>query len=159
MDFQAIYSEGAQPYFSTLWERLLDSVEEDVGTAQALKVVDFLYASGSLTDCPRPPGAVKRPQRSLVFHRRSFLYGAFVWARRGLNRPFGRVSARAVQTVCFGDFTGDDHVGVEDLLQLLSALWPRASLSCRFSRVRPHCRFSRVPAPLLSSPRAPFHPP
>jgi hypothetical protein len=48
--------------------------------------------------CPRPPGAVKRPWRSLVFfHSKSILYGAFVWARRALNRLFRWFSARAVR--------------------------------------------------------------
>ena len=46
--------------------------------------------------CPRPPGAIKRPQRSPVFSiEKRFFYSAFVWARRALNRPFRRVSARA----------------------------------------------------------------
>ena len=30
-----------------------------------------------------------------VFHRKSFLYGAFVWAHRALNRPKRRFPARA----------------------------------------------------------------
>jgi uncharacterized sulfatase len=44
-------------------------------------------------DCPRRPGAVKRPQR---FRCKSVLYGAFVWARRALNRQKRRFPARAV---------------------------------------------------------------
>ena len=88
MDFQAIYSDGAQSYFSTLWKRLLDSVEEDVGSAQALKVVDFLYASGSLTDCPRPLGAVKRPQRSLVFYIEDYVCMALLYGRAGRLTAF-----------------------------------------------------------------------
>ena len=83
MDFQAIYSEGAQPYFGTLWERLLGSVEEGVGTEQALKVVGFLYASSSLTDCPRPPGAVKCPQHSLVFSIEDLFCMALLYGRAG----------------------------------------------------------------------------
>ena len=88
--FQAIYSEGAQPYFSMLWERLLDSVEQGVGTAQALKVVGFLYASSSMTDCPRLPGAVKRPQRSLVFSIEDQFCMALLYGRAGrLTALFG----------------------------------------------------------------------
>ena len=30
-----------------------------------------------------------------MFHSKSVLYGAFVWARRALNRPFRRFPARA----------------------------------------------------------------
>ena len=32
----------------------------------------------------------------IVLHSKSVLCGAFVWARRALNRPFGRFPARAV---------------------------------------------------------------
>ena len=47
VDFQAIYSEGAQPYFSMLWERLLDSVED---ANQPLAVLGAPYVSGSLEE-------------------------------------------------------------------------------------------------------------
>ena len=47
--------------------------------------------------CPRPPGVVKRPKRSLAFsHTKPILYEAFGWARGALNRPKRRFSARAV---------------------------------------------------------------
>jgi hypothetical protein len=37
-----------------------------------------------------------------VFHRKSFSYGAFVWAWRPLNRPFGLFRARAEARIWIG---------------------------------------------------------
>jgi hypothetical protein len=47
-------------------------------------------------DRPGPPGALKHLS---VHHSKSVLYGAFVWARRALNRPNRRFPARAVRTI------------------------------------------------------------
>ena len=66
--------------------------------------------------CPRPPGAVKCPQRFPIYISlcRSVFYGAFVWARRALNRQKRQFPARAVRTssynqtaewICDGPFS------------------------------------------------------
>jgi hypothetical protein len=45
--------------------------------------------------CPGPPGPPGRLSALSVFHSKSCLYGAFVWARRALNSQKRRFSARA----------------------------------------------------------------
>jgi hypothetical protein len=61
-------------------------------TAYSAMVVDTITGV-----CPRPPRPPRGGYAALallcVFHRKSVLCGAFVWARRALNRPFRWFSA------------------------------------------------------------------
>jgi hypothetical protein len=60
---------------------------------------------------PGPPG---RLSALSVFLRKSFFYGAFVWARRALNGPKQRFPARAAVIAHFASLitiTGEPEVG------------------------------------------------
>jgi hypothetical protein len=90
VDFQAIYSEEAKPYFGAIWGALLNSIAD-------LAVAEAPYVSGSLQDFV------------------VICFGDFDGARPpAFRRP--SLFPRAPADTRHAD---DDHVGVEDLLQLL----------------------------------------
>ena len=68
--------------------------------AQAMSVADLrsvaLAAGMDAAEGPGPPGLLRALN---VFHRKSVLYGAFVWAHRALNDRKLRFPARAVGKV------------------------------------------------------------
>jgi hypothetical protein len=60
---------------------------------QVLRVQQHRHGRGGLHHGPGPPG---RLSVLSIFHSKSVSYGVFVWARRALNSPKRRFSARAV---------------------------------------------------------------
>ena len=65
-----------------------------------LKRAETHIGSGPDLKIPNPVRAAQRRLSSLsVFHKKSVLYGAFVWACRALNIPKRRFPARADQAV------------------------------------------------------------
>ena len=78
----------------------------DIANVSDKDTVDQIDASASKAD-PRAKDVLVQPipivrarpgrlSALRVFKSKSVLYGAFVWARRALNSPFWRFSARAV---------------------------------------------------------------
>ena len=76
-------------------------------------------ASTSLAYCPGPPG---RLSALTVFHSKSFLYGAFVWARRALTSPKRRFPARAVVVVAAADASPAELFAAAELSHILGNL-------------------------------------
>ena len=89
---------------------------------------------------PGPPG---RLSALTVFHSKSVLYGAFVWARRALNSPKRRFLARKVRVELAGERV---QLRAGDRVAFGSA--PTHSVTAQLCVVPPspgrHCHFGRT---------------